>query len=164
MHADLLSALEKYGAGPRKSREQIIDNIEKDNEVKQQREARKSSAINRIAGLQFRGKRESEREFTQEKREGYKSGRGMPRLPEARKDVASCEKARGSASGNRSGHIRMGQPGRLKAGHQARAWGERRELKHLSTCRRRKKTSIPGVVAIETGRAQTGCVKARPGL
>lgn len=99
--------------------EQIIDNIEKDNEVKQQREARKSSAINRIAGLQFRGKRESEREFTQEKREGYKSGRGMPRLPEARKDVASCEKARGSASGKRSGHVRMGQPGRLKAGHQA---------------------------------------------
>ena len=33
------------------------------------------------------------------------------------------------------------------------SWGERRELKHLSTCRKRKKTSIPRVVAIEMGRA-----------
>ena len=32
-------------------------------------------------------------------------------------------------------------------------WGERRELKHLSTCRKRKKLSIPKVVAIEMGRA-----------
>ena len=30
------------------------------------------------------------------------------------------------------------------------------ELKHLSTRRKRKKTSIPGVAASETGRAQTG--------
>ena len=31
--------------------------------------------------------------------------------------------------------------------------GTRRELKHLSTCRKRKKKSIPKVVAIEMGRA-----------
>ena len=29
-----------------------------------------------------------------------KSERGMPRLPEARKDVVSCEKLRGSANRN----------------------------------------------------------------
>ena len=33
------------------------------------------------------------------------------------------------------------------------AWGEPGELKHLSTRRRRKKESIPLVVAIEEGRA-----------
>ena len=31
---------------------------------------------------------------------GEKSERRMPRLPEARKDVVSCEKARGSANRN----------------------------------------------------------------
>ena len=34
---------------------------------------------------------------SQEKK-GYKSERRMPRLPEARKDVVSCEKVRGSAN------------------------------------------------------------------
>ena len=40
----------------------------------------------------------------------------------------------------------------------------RGELKHLSTRRKRKKISIPGVVAIETGRAQTIDVTAYMGL
>ena len=31
-------------------------------------------------------------------KKGYKSERRMPRLPEARKDVVSCEKVRGSAN------------------------------------------------------------------
>ena len=31
-------------------------------------------------------------------REGYKSGRWMPRLLEAKKDVVSCEKLRGTAN------------------------------------------------------------------
>ena len=31
-------------------------------------------------------------------REGYKSERWMPRLPEAMKDVVSCEKVRGFAN------------------------------------------------------------------
>jgi hypothetical protein len=41
----------------------------------------------------------------------------MPRLSEAMKDAISCEKLRGSAHTNRSGDIRMGQPGWLKTSH-----------------------------------------------
>ena len=37
--------------------------------------------------------------------------RGMPRLSEAKKDVTSCEKPRGSANNYRSVDIRMGEPG-----------------------------------------------------
>jgi hypothetical protein len=33
---------------------------------------------------------------------------------------------------------------------------ERRELKHLSTCRKRNSIEIPSVAASESGRAQTG--------
>ena len=43
-------------------------------------------------------------------------------------------------------------------------WGERGELKHLSTRRRRKQNVIPQVVASERGTAQTGVVSAAPGL
>ena len=57
----------------------------------------------------------------------------------------------------------MGQPGRLKACHAADAAGERGELKHLITRRRRKQIVIPPVVASERGRAQTGSVSAIPG-
>ena len=42
----------------------------------------------------------------------------MPRLPEARKDAASCENARGTASRYRSVRVRMGQPGRQEACQQ----------------------------------------------
>ena len=41
---------------------------------------------------------------------------------------------------------------------------KRGELKHLSTPRKRKKLSIPLVVAIERGRAQTDVVTASSGL
>ena len=57
----------------------------------------------------------------------------------------------------------MGQPGMLKTCHQL-SWGERGELKHLSTPRKRKKLSIPLVVAIERGIAQTDVVTAMSGL
>ena len=57
----------------------------------------------------------------------------------------------------------MGQPGMLKTCHQL-CWSERGELKHLSTPRKRKKLSIPLVVAIERGIAQTGVVTAMSGL
>ena len=68
----------------------------------------------------------------------------MPWLPKARKDVVSCEKLRGSAN----------RGTRMVEDHVPTiSWGERRELKHLSTCRKRKKISIPRVVAIEMGRA-----------
>ena len=56
----------------------------------------------------------------------------------------------------------MGQPGTLKTCHQL-SWSERGELKHLSTPRKRKKLSIPLVVAIERGIAQTGVVTAMSG-
>ena len=50
-------------------------------------------------------------------REANKGGRRMPRLPEAKKDAASCENARGTASRYRSVRVRMGQPGRQEACH-----------------------------------------------
>ena len=43
-------------------------------------------------------------------------------------------------------------------------WSERRELKHLGTGRKRKKSSMSRVVAIEMDRAQTACVTACAGL
>ena len=76
---------------------QIIDNIGKDNEVKAKKEKTRSSARNSGTAISRQSKRESECKI-HSKREGYKSGRGMPGLQEARKDVASCAKARGSAS------------------------------------------------------------------
>ena len=42
--------------------------------------------------------------------------------------------------------------------------GKRRELKHLSTCRKRKKASMSGVVASEKEIAQTGEFTDFPGL
>ena len=48
-------------------------------------------------------------------RKQEKSGRRMPRLSEAKKDVVSCEKRRGTANRFRSVGVRMGQPVRLKA-------------------------------------------------
>jgi hypothetical protein len=59
----------------------------------------------------------------------------MPWLSEAKKDVISCDKLRGPAQTVRSADFRMGQP--------IQQWifrkeGERGELKHLSTHRRRK--------------------------
>ena len=41
----------------------------------------------------------------------------MPRLSEAKKDVTSCEKPRGSANNYRSVDIRMGEPDILKIYH-----------------------------------------------
>ena len=71
-----------------------------------------------------------QRKFIQ--REGYKSERRMPRLLEAKKDVVSCEKLRGTANRFWSGDFRMGQPGWLKASHW-HSQSKRGELKHLST-------------------------------
>ena len=45
----------------------------------------------------------------------------MPRLPEAKKDAASCENARGTASRYRSVRVRMGQPGWKESSHRPRA-------------------------------------------
>ena len=58
----------------------------------------------------------------------------MPWLSEAKKDVASCEKLRGLATRIDPQMSEWGNP--ASNGHPT--GGERRELKHLSTCRRRK--------------------------
>ena len=50
-----------------------------------------------------------------EKKNKKKGTRRMPRRLEAKKDAVSCEKVRGAASEQRSGHIRMGQPNVGKA-------------------------------------------------
>ena len=62
----------------------------------------------------------------------------MPRLSEAKKDVTSCEKPRGEANAPRSADIRMGEPGGSDPVIHEKHGSERRELKHLSTCRKRK--------------------------
>ena len=64
----------------------------------------------------------------------------MPRLWKAMKDVISCEKLRGLANTNRSADLRMGHPGTRRLYHSMYMEGERGELKHLSTHRRRKQT------------------------
>ena len=57
-------------------------------------------------GLQFQGKRVKIYETKRSRVDSLKyekenkSERGMPRLPEAKKDVVSCEKLRGSANRN----------------------------------------------------------------
>ena len=61
----------------------------------------------------------------------------MPWLSEAKKDAISCEKRGGGANDPRSRDIRMGQPSGLKVRYHAK-WGKRRELKHLSSGRKRK--------------------------
>ena len=71
-----------------------------------------------------------------------KGGRWMPRLPEAKKDVDSCEKPRGTATSFDPGISEWGNPsGRRPDTGLSR--GERGELKHLSTRRKRKKYRCP---------------------
>ena len=86
----------------------------------------------------------------------------MPWLSEAKKDVISCDKQRGAAHWLGSVDFRMGQPVTLKVYH-AKA-GERGELKHLSTRRKREQIVISQVVASEREEAQTGFVTAKSGL
>ena len=78
--------------------------------------------------------------------------------------MVSCEKLRGAANRLRSADVRMGQPVQMKSAHISSDMSQRRELKHLSTCRKRKKASISGVVASEKEIAQTTNVEALMGL
>ena len=65
----------------------------------------------------------------------------MPRHEEAKKDVVSCEKPRGGAHNCRSVDFRMGQPDSGNAeSSRIFSGGEPRELKHLSTWRKRKRS------------------------
>ena len=64
----------------------------------------------------------------------------MPWYREAMKDVISCEKPRVGANNRRSVDIRMGQPGPGNAGSsRCKSGSERREVKHLSTFRKRNR-------------------------
>ena len=72
------------------------------------------------------------------KTEWTKGAWGMPRLSEAKKDVTSCEKPRRGANTPRPADVRMGQPGGSDSVILETQGSERRELKHLSTCRKRK--------------------------
>ena len=81
----------------------------------------------------------------------------MPRLLEAKKDVTSCEKP-GLGANNR---MTPGSPN--GATHHSDVvsltkGSKRRELKHLSTCRKRKQKVIAQVVASERAEAQTNTV------
>jgi hypothetical protein len=65
-----------------------------------------------------------------------KGVRGMPRLPEAKKDVPSCENPRGPARRVDPWVSEWGNPPRVIG--VFRKEGEPAELKHLSRQRRRK--------------------------
>ena len=69
-----------------------------------------------------------------------KSTRGMPRVSEATKDAISCDKLGVEAHTRSSPDFRMGQPPDWKSQELMGLThgGKRRELKHLSTCRKRK--------------------------
>jgi hypothetical protein len=88
---------------------------------------------------------------------------GMPWLSEAKKDVISCDKLRGSANMNWSVDFRMGQPTMLKAWYTVKG----RLTRGTETSKypeEKKIIMIPRVVASEMGRAQTATVKAVSGL
>ena len=90
---------------------EFIDNTERDNEVKKLKRDYSLYYLNssffelRIRDCNFKGKRvkiyeTSSRIDSLKYEKEKKSERGMPWLPEARKDVVSCEKLRGSANRN----------------------------------------------------------------
>ena len=96
-----------------------------------------------------------------------KVGKGawwMPRLLQAKKDVISCDKPREGANDHWSADFRMGQPGRLKDGHQRNAEANPGNWNILVPGGRENKLVIPLVVASERGIAQTSEVPASLGL
>ena len=65
----------------------------------------------------------------------------MPWHDKAKKDVISCDKPRVGANDHSTVDFRMGQPGSGNAESSCfRVGGKRREVKHLSTSRRRKRS------------------------
>jgi hypothetical protein len=73
---------------------------------------------------------------------------GSARMPMT--DVPSCDKPRGPARRGRTEDFRMGIPAAIASRN-----GERRELKHLSTGRKRKRNVMSLVTASERDTAQT---------
>ena len=88
----------------------------------------------------------------------------MPRLWKAMKDVISCDKPRGLANTNRSADFRMGQPGALTARHPGYPGGERGELKHLSTHRKRKQFSDSRSSGERNGNSPNRCCFGNTGV
>jgi hypothetical protein len=71
----------------------------------------------------------------------------MPWHQQRKKDAAGCEKPRGAASEQRSVDIRMGQPilrkVRILYAESIGIQGGPREVKHLSTWRKRNQARFP---------------------
>jgi hypothetical protein len=85
----------------------------------------------------------------------------MPRLSEAKKDVISCEKPRGSARKKRSVGIRMGQPNSVKHYYRKGPTQGTETSKYLQE----KKTKvISQVVASEQEEAQTAVLTGTRGV
>ena len=84
-------------------------------------------------------------------------------LSEAKKDVTSCEKRRRAANALRPGGVRMGKPVGGDP-HTAPDAGRTRGTETSKYPQEKKTTVIAQVAASERARAQTGRVKARPGL
>ena len=88
----------------------------------------------------------------------------MPWLPEAKKDVTSCDKPRGGANIPRSADFRMGQPGTGDRAACALAQGPTRGTETSHYPEEKKTKVIPQVVASERGGAQTATVSCRRGV
>ena len=88
----------------------------------------------------------------------------MPWLPEAKKDVTSCDKPRGGANIPRSADFRMGQPGTGDRAACALAQVPTRGTETSHYPEEKKTKVIAQVVASERARAQTGPVTAGTGV
>ena len=88
-------------------------------------------------------------------------------MPEASAGEEGRGKLRKAAGSCKQASIRRCPNGATRADEvctRTFSAGQRRDLKHLSTCRKRKKASISGVVASEKEIAQTVVVEAIAGL
>ena len=88
----------------------------------------------------------------------------MPGLWKAMKDVISCDKPWGLANTNRSADFRMGQPDTRRVYYSDFIGRQTRGTETSKYPQEKKTKVIPGVVASETGTAQTGVVSAMTGL
>ena len=87
----------------------------------------------------------------------------MPWLPEATKDVTSCDKLRGVANTHRSADFRMGQPN-TSDGITMQSMGQTRGTETSHYPEEKKTIVIAQVVASERAGAQTGIVQAMTGV
>ena len=95
-------------------------------------------------------KKSRELKLIEERQEKVRKERaygGCHRRAKAKKDAASGEMRRGAAGRQRSVDIRMGEPAPLRGEHRGAnergpAGARRREVKHLSTCRKRNQKRI----------------------